>query len=77
MSTHNICFNAEIRKYYVATPSYLDLWIHFFFSYLSMKAYVFGFHYIAMVLYYIAMVLIAIQNMPWRNKKPIHIKLFV
>ena len=25
MSTHNICFHGEIRKYYVDTPSYLEL----------------------------------------------------
>ena len=25
MSTHNICFGGEMSKYYVDTPSYLEL----------------------------------------------------
>ena len=31
MSTHNICFHGEIRKYLPDTQSYLDLWIMFCF----------------------------------------------
>ena len=34
MSTHNICFYIEIRKYYVDTPSYLEQCIIIFFTHI-------------------------------------------
>ena len=45
MSTHNICFNGEIRKvYYVDTPSYLELCLIFTYIHVMIGSHIFSQH---------------------------------